>query len=111
MSSVLQSPSELMPKSLKARNAAAEKLLMSWCSMASPVLKMLQAASQGILSHQLHPQEVIDPHWSPLHFGACRPDLRWKDAGWPDFGLLVQRPEPQPGVGRNSCGHFCSRPL
>ena len=47
MSSVLlQSPSELLPKSLKAQNAAA-KLLMSWGSMASPILKM-QAASQGI---------------------------------------------------------------
>jgi len=34
MSSVLQSPSELVPKSLKAQNAAAAKLLMSWGSMA-----------------------------------------------------------------------------
>ena len=47
MSSVLQSPSELVPKSLKAQNATAAKLLMSWGTMASPVLKM-QAASQGI---------------------------------------------------------------
>jgi len=47
MSSVLQSSSELVPKSSKAQNAAAAKLLMSWGSMASPVLKM-QAASQGI---------------------------------------------------------------
>jgi len=47
MSSVLQSPSELVPKSLKAQNATAAKLLMSWGSMASPVLKM-QATSQGI---------------------------------------------------------------
>jgi len=47
MSSVLQSPSELVPKSLEAQNAAATKLLMSWVSMASPVLKM-QAAAQGI---------------------------------------------------------------
>jgi len=47
MSSVLQSPSELVPKSLKAQNAAVAKLLMSWGSMASPVLKM-QTASQGI---------------------------------------------------------------
>ena len=47
MSSVLQSPSELVSISFKAQNAATAKLLMSWGSMASPVLKM-QAASQGI---------------------------------------------------------------
>jgi len=47
MSSVLQSSSELVPKSLKAENAAAAKLLMSWGSTAFPVLKM-QVASQGI---------------------------------------------------------------
>ena len=46
MSSVLHSPSELVPKSLKAQNATAEKLL-SWGSMACPVLKM-QATSHGI---------------------------------------------------------------
>ena len=49
MSSVLQLPSELVPKSLKAQNAAVAKLLMSWGSMASPVLK-IQATSQGIQS-------------------------------------------------------------
>jgi len=37
---------KLVPKSLKAQDAAVAKLLMSWSSMASPVLKM-QAASQG----------------------------------------------------------------
>jgi len=47
MSSVLQSPSEPVPKSLKAQNAAAAKLLMSWAQMAYPVLKM-QAASLDI---------------------------------------------------------------
>ena len=47
MSSVLQSPSELVPKSLKAQNSTAAKLLMSWGSMASPVLKM-QASPQDI---------------------------------------------------------------
>ena len=41
-------------------------MLMSWGSMASPVLKM-QVASQGI-QPSLHPQEVIDLHWSPLYF-------------------------------------------
>jgi len=46
MSSVLQSPSERVSKSLKAQDAAVAKLLMSWGSMASPVLTM-QAASQG----------------------------------------------------------------
>ena len=46
MSSVLQSPSELVPKSLKVQDAAVAKLLMSWGSMASAVLKM-QTASQG----------------------------------------------------------------
>jgi len=67
MSSVLQSPSELVPKFLKAQDASVAKLLMSWGSMASPVLKM-QA-----LSHQLHPQEFIEPHWPPLYLGACGP--------------------------------------
>jgi len=48
MSSVLQSPSEPVPKSLKAQDAAGTvaKSLMSWGSMASPALKM-QGASQG----------------------------------------------------------------
>jgi len=72
MSSVLQSPSELVPKSLKAQNAAAAKLFMSWGSIPSPVLKM-QVASQDI-QPSTHPQEVIDPHWSPLYLGACWPD-------------------------------------
>jgi len=60
-------------------------------------------------SHQLHPQEVIDPHRSPLYLGACRPDKWRKEAGWPDFGPLVHRPEPS--MRRNSCGLFCSGPL
>jgi len=47
MSSRLQSPSESVPKSLKAQNAAMANLLMSWGSMPSPVLKM-QATSQNI---------------------------------------------------------------
>jgi len=67
MSSVLQSPSELVPKSSKAQNAAAAKLLMSWGSMASPVISRLLPTA---FSHQLHPQEVIDQHWSPLYLGA-----------------------------------------
>ena len=44
MSSVLQSPSEPVPKILKAQNVAAEELLVSWGYMDTPVLKM-QAAS------------------------------------------------------------------
>ena len=40
VSSVLQSPSELVPKSLKVQNAAAAKLLVNWGSMASPVLNI-----------------------------------------------------------------------
>jgi len=72
MSSVLQSPSKLVPKSLKAQDATVAKLLMSWGSMASPVLKIRLLPKA--LSHQLHPQEVIDPHWPPLYLGACGPD-------------------------------------
>jgi len=45
-------------------------------------------------SHQLHPQKVIDPHWSPLYFGTCWPDKWVQEAGCPDLGPLVQRPEP-----------------
>ena len=110
MSSVLQSPSELVPKSLKAQNAAAAKLLMSLGSiMASPVLK-LQAASQDIHSAiNSILKTVIDPHWSPLYFGTCWPDQWWKVARWPDLGPLVQRSEPS--MGCNSCGYFCSGPL
>ena len=68
MSSVLQSLSELVPKSLKAWNAAAAKLLMSWGSMASPVLNM-QADSLGIQpsipSSKGHwPALVSPPPWS-----------------------------------------------
>jgi len=44
--------SELVPKSLKAQDAAVAKLLMSWGSTVSPVLKML-AASQGTLPSTL----------------------------------------------------------
>ena len=110
MSSVLQSPSELVPKSLKAQNAAVAKLLMSLGSiMASPVLN-LQAASQDIHSAiNSILKTVIDPHWSPLYFGTCWPDQWWKEARWPDLGPLVQRSEPS--MGCNSCGYFCSGPL
>jgi len=78
MSSVLQSPSELVPKSLKAQNAAAAKLLVSRGFMACPVLKMPLPKT---FSHRLHPQEVIDPYRSPLYLWACRPDKWRKEAG------------------------------
>jgi len=60
VSSVLQSLSKLVPKSLKARNAAAAKLLISW-SMASPALKM-QATSQDIQPSTLSSRG----HWPTL---------------------------------------------
>jgi len=48
MGSILQSPTELVPKSSKAQNADAAKLSMSWGSIASAVLKM-QGVSLDIL--------------------------------------------------------------
>jgi len=72
MSSVLQSPSELVPKSLKAQNAAAAKLLMSWGSMASTVLKM-QAASQSI--------QPSTPS-SRGHWAALVSPLPWSLSAW-----------------------------
>jgi len=47
MSSVLQMSSDLVPKFLKAQNAAMAKLLMSWGCMGSSSLKT-QAVSPGI---------------------------------------------------------------
>ena len=103
MSSVLHSPSELVPKSLNAQNSAAAKLLMNWVSMASPVLK-IQAASQDFQPSTPSSKS----HWPAFisllqYLGACWPD-KSREAGWIDFGHLVQRPKPS--MGRNSCGHF-----
>ena len=106
MSSVLQSPSELVPKSLKARNATVAKLLMSWDSMDSPVLRM-QAASQGIQPSTPSSRG----HWPalvPLLPWSCQLDKWQKEAGLIDFGPLVKRPKTS--MGCNSCGHFCSGP-
>ena len=72
MSSILQSPSELVPKSLKAQNVAVAKLLMSWGSMASPALK-IQAASEGIQPSTLS---------SRGHWPAFVSPLPWSLSAW-----------------------------
>ena len=102
----MQSPSKLVSKSLKAQNATVAILLMSWGSMAFPILKM-QATSLDI---QPSPpsKKVIDVHWSPLYPGAWQMTKGGQMVFF-DFGLLVKRPKPS--MGCNSCGHFCLGPL
>ena len=76
---------------------------------ANGVLLIVIVPLPTIFNHQHHPQEVIDLHWSPLYLRACRPDKSRKEAGWPNFGPLVQRPKPS--MGCNSCGHIFSGSL
>ena len=68
----ITTPSELVPKSLKAQNAPVAKLLMSWDSMVSPILKM-QAASQGI--------QPSTPS-SRGHWPALVSPLPWSLSAW-----------------------------
>jgi len=59
--------------------------------------------------YQLHPQRIIDPHWSPLCLGVRWCDKIWKEAWWFDPEPLVQRQEPC--MGHDSCIYLCSKPL